>query len=130
MTQPLVYVDRAKVRDGALAELKIAIGDLARFVEENEPGLISYSVYFSADEHEMTVVHMHEDGVSLDFHMDVVGPQLERFADLLALVSTDIYGEPGARALRQLQDKLRLLGSGEVVVHASHAGFIRQRERD
>jgi quinol monooxygenase YgiN len=125
MTQPLVYVDRSKVHDGALADLKIAIGDLARFVQENEPGLISYSVYFSDDDREMTVVHVHEDAASLDFHMDVVEPQLGRFADLLTLVSIHIYGEPCVRALGQLRDKIRLLGSGQVVVHMSHAGFIR-----
>jgi hypothetical protein len=125
MTQPLVYVDRSKVREGALAQLKSAITELAWFVEENEPRLISYSVYFSEDDSEMTVVHVHGDAASLDHHMHVLGPRLGVFADLLTLSSIHIYGEPSAMALRQLHDKIRLLGSGEVIVHASHAGFSR-----
>jgi hypothetical protein len=125
MSQPLVYVDTSGVREGALAQLKGAIGDLAEFVEENEPQLISYSVYFSEDGSQMTVVHVHADSASLDYHMDVAGPRLGRFADLLTLSSIHIYGEPSDRAHRQLRDKMRLLGSGEVIVYTPYAGFSR-----
>jgi hypothetical protein len=55
----------------------------------------------------------------------IVGPRLGRFADLLALSSIDIYGQPSVRALAQLQDKIRLLGARAVTVHSSHTGFIR-----
>ena len=125
MSEPLIYVDRSKVRAGALPQLKSAIEELADFIEEHEPRLISYSAYFSADGGEMTVVHVHADPASLDHHMDVIAPRLERFADLLILSSITIYGQPSARALAQLQDKIRLLGAGEVTVHPSHAGFSR-----
>ena len=50
MSQPLVYVDTSDVQEGALEELKDAIGELAGFVEENEPQLISYGAYFSEDD--------------------------------------------------------------------------------
>jgi hypothetical protein len=125
MSQPLIYVDRSNVRPGALTELKSAIAELAAFVEEQEPRLVSYSVYFSDDGSEMTVVNVHADAASLDDHLDVVGPRLERFADLLSLSSIHIYGEPSRRALELAQGKVRLLGAGEVTVHASHAGFSR-----
>ena len=130
MPQPLVYVDTSDVRDGALEELKGAIRDLAAFVEANEPGLISYSVYFSDDEREMSVVHVHADAASLDYHMNVAGPRFARFADLVALRSIQVYGNPSEWALSQLRDKVRLLGAGEVVVHAPHAGFNRAVARE
>jgi hypothetical protein len=125
MTQPLVYVDTSEVRDGSLEELKGAIAELADFVEKNEPELISYNVYFSEDGCRMTVLHLHADPASLDYHMDVAGPRFGRFADLLTLSSIHIYGEPSEKALAQLRDKVRRLGSGEVIVHAPHAGFSR-----
>ena len=75
MSQPLVYVDTSAVREGALEQLKHAIGELANFVEENEPQLISYNVYFSEDGTQMSVVHVHADSASLDYHMDVAGPR-------------------------------------------------------
>jgi hypothetical protein len=123
--QPLVYVDTSEVREGALGPLGDAIRALADIVEENEPRLISYSVYFSEDGRQMTVVHLHADSASLDRHMEVAGPRFARFADLLTLSSIHIYGEPSEKALGQLQDKMRLLGSGDVIVHRPHAGFTR-----
>jgi hypothetical protein len=125
MSQPLIYVDTSDVREGALEELKAAIGELAEFVEENEPRLISYNAYFSEDGSQMTVVHVHADSASLDYHMEVAGPRFGSFADLLTLRSIHIYGEPSEKAVAQLRDKVRLLGSGEVIVHAPRAGFSR-----
>jgi hypothetical protein len=125
MSQPLVYVDTSEVRAGKLAQLKAAIKELADFIEENEPQLVSYSVYFSEDGSRMEVVHVHADAASLDYHMETAGPLFGEFADLVTLSSIHIYGEPSERALGQLRDKLRLLGAGDVIVHAPHAGFLR-----
>jgi hypothetical protein len=127
MSQPLVYIDCSEVREGALEQLRDAIGGLADFIEENEPQLISYTAYFSEDARQMTVVHVHPDAASLDYHMDMAGPRFGAFADLLTLLSIHIYGEPSDKALGQLRDKLRVLGSGDVIVHRPHAGFIRFR---
>jgi hypothetical protein len=125
MSQPLIYVDRSQVCEGALAQLKEAIEELASFISEAEPQLVAYSVYFSEDGRQMTVVHVHVDSASLDYHMEVAGPRFARFADLLTLSSIDIYGEPSERALEQLRQKLRLLGTGDLIVHAPHVGFSR-----
>ena len=125
MSQPLVYVDTSEVRAGKLPELKAAIKELAEFVDENEPQLVSYSVYFAQDDSRMTVMHVHSDSASLDYHMAIAGPLFEKFADLVTLTSIHIYGEPSERALRQLRDKLGLLGAGDVILHAPHAGFLR-----
>jgi hypothetical protein len=125
MSQPLVYIDTSHVRDGALEELKGAIGDLTAFVETHEPQIISYAVYFSPDARQMTVIHVHADAASLDLHMDVAGPRFGRFAELLTLSSIRIFGAPSVRSVRQLEDKVRLLGAGEVAVHPLHTGFGR-----
>jgi quinol monooxygenase YgiN len=125
MSQPLVYVDTSEVRPGKLEQLKAAIAELADFVEENEPRLISYSVYLVESANSMSVVHVHTDPASLDYHLDVTGPLFERFADLVTLSSIHIYGEPSETALGHLREKLRLLGAGDVVVHRPHAGFVR-----
>jgi hypothetical protein len=78
----------------------------------------------------MTVVHVHVDAPSLDDHMDIVGPRLKGFADLLTLSSIRIYGEPSAKAVEQLRQKMSLLGTGDVIVSPSHAGFSRNAASD
>jgi hypothetical protein len=127
MTEALVYVDDAEVHEGALGQLRQAITELAEFVEENEPQLVSYNAYFSDDGSRMSVVHVHDDADSLDRHLEIAGPRFARFSGLVTLRSIHVYGQPSEVALKQLQDKLQLLGSGGVVVHSPHAGFIRQR---
>jgi hypothetical protein len=121
----LVYVDTSDVREGAFEELKSAIGELVEFVDANIPGVIAYHVYFSDDGSQMTVVHIHPDSTSLEYHMDVGGPAFGRFADLLTLSSIRVYGEPTEKALKQLQDKAQLLGCSDVSVHSRHAGVSR-----
>jgi quinol monooxygenase YgiN len=126
MSKALVYVDTSEVREGALEELKGAIEELAEFVEANVPQILAYNVYLSDDGSRMTVVHVHADAASLDQHMDVAGPAFRRFADLLTLSSIRVYGEPSEKAVRQLHEKARQLGCGDVmIVPDAHAGFSR-----
>ena len=58
MSQPIVYVDTSKARPGRLAELKVAMNDMARFVQANEPQLLADNVYFSDDGTRLSVLHM------------------------------------------------------------------------
>lgn len=125
MSNAIVYVDTSDVREGALEELKAAIGELVDFVEANEPRVLAYNVYFNEDGTRMTVVHVHPDSASLERHMEVAGPVFRRFVDLVTMSSIHIYGEPGEEVLKPVREKARLLGCGDVVVNAWHAGFAR-----
>jgi quinol monooxygenase YgiN len=126
MSGAIVYIDTSDVREGALEELKAAIEELVDFIAVNEPRLIAYNVYFSDDGTRMTVVHVHPDSASLEYHMEVAGPAFLRFVELVTLSSIHIYGEPSEKLLKQLHEKTRLLGRGAaVVVDEWHAGFAR-----
>jgi hypothetical protein len=125
MSQPLVYVDISEVREGALEELKPGIEELVDFLDASEPQILAYNVYLSDDGREMTVVHLHADSASLEYHLDIGGPAFRKLAGLVTLRSIRVYGEPSKKALRQLQDKARMLGGGKVTVQAPHAGFSR-----
>ena len=125
MPDGIVYVDTSDVREGALEELKTASKELVGFVEANEPQLLAYNVYFSDDGTRMTVVHVHPDAASLEYHMEVAGPVFPQFVELVTLSSIHIYGEPSEKLLKQLHEKARLLGHGAVIVAGLHAGFTR-----
>jgi quinol monooxygenase YgiN len=125
MLDAIVYVDTAEVREGALEELKEGMKELVAFAQANEPRLIAYNVYFSDDGTRMTVVHVHPDSASLEYHMEVAGPFFRRFVELVTLSSINVYGELSEGLLAQLQEKAQLLGRGAVEVDALHAGFTR-----
>lgn len=125
MSEAIVYVDHSEVREGAIEELKAVTRELADFVEANEPQLIAYNIYLSDDGTQISVVHVHLDSASLEYHMEVAGPLFRKLVDLVTLSSIDIYGRPSERALRQLREKAGLLGRGTVTQHGLHAGFNR-----
>ena len=125
MSDAIVYVDTSEVREGALEELKSGMKELADFVAANEPRIVAYNVYFGADGTTMSVVHVHPDSASLEYHLEVAGPLFRKLADLVTLSSIQIYGEPSEDALKHAHGKAQLLGRGDVEVHALHAGFTR-----
>jgi hypothetical protein len=121
----IVYVDTSDVREGALEELKAGMKGLVDFVKAKQPRVLAYNVYFSDDGARMTVVHVHPDSASLEYHMEVAGPVFRELAELVTLSSIHIYGEPTEKLLRQSHEKARLLGRDDVIVDALHAGFTR-----
>ena len=124
-SEVIVYVDTSDVREGALEELKPAMKELVDFVQANEPRIIAYNVYLSDDGSRMTVVHVHPDSESLEYHMEVAGPVFRRFVELVTLSSIHIYGEPSEKVLRQSHEKARMLGRDAVVADSLQAGFTR-----
>jgi hypothetical protein len=128
MANVILYIDVSDVREGALEELKRAMGRLVDFVEANEPRLIAYNVYFSDDGARMTVVSVHPDSASLEHHMEVAGPLFRQFVELVDLSSIHIYGEPSTNVVELAREKARLLGNSTVVGEPAHAGFTRVAE--
>jgi len=94
-------------------------------VEANESRLIAYNVYFTENGTRMTVIHVHPDPASLEFHMKVAGPAFSRFAEFVKLLTIDIYGKLSDDLLEQMRKKAQMLGNGTVTVHELHAGFAR-----
>jgi len=125
MPQPIVYLDTSEVRAGRLKDLKVAMHDLAQFVEANEPQLLGYNVYFNEDDSRMTVLHINPDPASLAMHMTVAGPKFRPIAKFINLLAIDVYGRPDDALVQQLRQKAQTLGSGIVRVHDLHAGFAR-----
>ncbi|HET6642716.1 MAG TPA: hypothetical protein VFG93_05535 [Gaiellaceae bacterium] len=127
MSDAIVYVDTSDVRKGALEELQAGMKELVDFVEANEPRIISYNVYFNEEGTRMTVMHVHPDAESVEYHLEVARPIFRRFVELVTLTSTHIYGRPSEKVLKQADEKVRLLGRGVVDVQALHAGFTRSQ---
>ena len=125
--QPIVYIDTSAIRDRKLEELKVAMKGLAAFVEANVPQLVSYGFFLDEEQRHMTVVAVHPDSASLEFHMEVGGAEFRKFADLIDLSRIAVYGRVSEAVLKRLHRKARMLGRGTVVVHELYAGFARLR---
>ena len=126
MTAPIVYIDRSRIRPGKLSELRDAIDDLVRYIEEREPQLIHYGFYIDEAGSRMTVIAVHPDTASVELHMEVGGPAFRGFAELIEMEGIEVYGSTSGRMLDQLNEKVAMLGEhGRVVLGDLHAGFAR-----
>jgi quinol monooxygenase YgiN len=127
MSEPIVYIDNSEIRHGKLDELKTAMDDLVKFVEANEPRLIAYNVYLNNDKTRVTVINVHRDAASLEFHTRVAGPLFPKFAEFIKLLTIDVYGTLTDQLVEQMRRKAQMLGAGAGVVrvHGLHAGFAR-----
>lgn len=129
MSQPVVYVDTSIVREGRLDELEPAMDHLTGFVEANMPRLVTYGFYLDEDRTRMTVVAVHPDSASLEFHLDTGREEFRKFSDLIELARIEVYGRVSDGVLERLHGKARMLGTGTVTVHDLHAGFHRPKPR-
>ena len=125
MSEPLILLDTSLIRDGRLDELKEAVTELVEFVRSNEPRPIAYEVYFDETGSRMTVVQVHPDSASMEYHMTVAGPAFAGFAELVTLSTLDVYGKPSEELLELLRRKVQMLGDTTVIVHDLQAGFAR-----
>jgi hypothetical protein len=122
---PIVYIDTSTIRDGKLEELEAAMQHLAAFVEANVPQLISYGFFLDQNSTGMTVVAVHPDSASLEFHLDVGADEFRKFADLIDLSRIEVYGAVSDAVLERLHRKAQMLGGEAVAVHELYVGFAR-----
>jgi hypothetical protein len=123
-SEPIVYIDRSEIREGAIDDLRAGVRRLVDFIDRREPQLITYGFYIDDDARNMTVVAVHPDPASLELHMDVGGEEFRKLGHLLRLTGIECYGRPSERALEQLREKAAALGDGGTVVSIGRsAGF-------
>ncbi len=125
MPESIVIVDVSEVLEGKFESLKTAMNDLVEFVRANEPRMIAYDVYLTEDNTVLTVLQIHPDSASAEFHMQVSGSAFPQFSEMIRMSRIDIYGKPSHDLLERLRRKGRMLGTDTVVVHELHAGFAR-----
>jgi hypothetical protein len=73
----------------------------------------------------MSLLQIHPDSASLEFHLELGGPIFLKFKDLIQLLTIQIYGEPSENLLEQLHRKAQMLGNAKVTIHNLQAGFSR-----
>jgi hypothetical protein len=123
-SEPIIYIDHCDIRDGRLEELKAGIRHVVDFLDSREPQLMTYGFHIDEEGSRMTVVAVHPDSASLEFHMEIGGPEFRKLADFISLRAIEVYGRPSEKALEQLRQKASALGDGGTVVSTGrYAGF-------
>jgi hypothetical protein len=129
MPGPFIFIATNRLRDSRFDAEQQRVPDLTRFIEANEPRLIAFNEYVNEDRSEVSVVQIHPDAASMEFHLDVVGDRARQAygQTLAATTGIQVFGMPTARILRMLRQQA---GSGvPLSISPLHlGGFTRARE--
>ena len=71
MFAPLINVFAYTIKPGKREEARKRCAELVDFVETNEPRMIAFHTYLDQDASTLSIVQVHPDSVSMEFHMQV-----------------------------------------------------------
>jgi hypothetical protein len=129
MAGPFIFIATNRLRDGRFDAEQQRVPGLSSFIEANEPRLIAFNEYVNESRSEVTVVQVHPDAASMEFHMGVVGDRArEAYARTLeATTGIQVFGTPTENILRMLGQQA---GSGvPLSIYPRHlGGFTRAFE--
>ncbi len=72
MSAPFIYVGTYEVSEGRFDEARQSLAEAVEFIETNEPRMISFNIYGDEDAGTMSIIQVHADSASMDFHMKLV----------------------------------------------------------
>jgi quinol monooxygenase YgiN len=93
MSGPLINVFAYSIKPGKQEEARKRIAELVDFVETNEPRMIAFHVYLDQDGNSVSIVQVHPDSASMEFHMQVNAKHFATAFDWLdAAMGQQLYG--------------------------------------
>jgi hypothetical protein len=126
MPGPFIFIAANKLKEGKLEDERRRVPELSAFIEANEPRVIAFNEYANEDGSEVSVVQVHPDAASMEFHMEVVRERAERaYAETLeATTGIQVFGPPSAAVLSMLRQQA---GAGIPLVNKPYhlGGFTR-----
>jgi quinol monooxygenase YgiN len=94
MSGTFVYVGTSTIKPGKQEEARKHLAELVDFVETNEPRMIAFHAFLDEERRTLTIVQVHPDASSMEFHMQVNAKHFATAFDILeAVVSEQYYGE-------------------------------------
>jgi quinol monooxygenase YgiN len=90
MSGPLIYVGTYTIKPGNQEGARRRLAELVDFVETNEPRMIAFNTYLDGDGNTVSIVQVHPDSASMEFHMQV---NAKHFATAFDWLDTSIGGQ-------------------------------------
>lgn len=99
MSDHVIYLDRFQLHEGVMDDFRRYATDMAKFVEDNVPGVISFNYYIEEEGPEGVAVFVFSDAEALDLHLDKSSSRFQEGADLLAAAEMELLGPASNRAV-------------------------------
>jgi hypothetical protein len=72
MSSPFIFIATNRLKPGAYEAERGRVAGLVEFIRAGEPRLLAFNEYINGERTEVTVVQVHPDAASMEFHMGVV----------------------------------------------------------
>lgn len=99
MAEPFIHVGTYTIQPGKIDEARKRIAELVDFVETNEPRMIAFNVYFDEEGSKLSVVQVHPDSASMEFHLQINAKHFTTAFDYLESQMSDQYYGPMSETL-------------------------------
>jgi hypothetical protein len=125
MGQPFVYVGTWTIKPGKLEEARKWLAEHADFIETIEPRMIAFHVYFDDEGGKASVVQVHPDSASMEFHMKVISEHLSGAFDYIDTIVSEQYYGPMSESLSKTLSKWETPGVTVTKMPVYESGFTR-----
>jgi hypothetical protein len=124
MSQPFIFITSHTLREDRLDDFPEMNRRFLDFVEAYEPRPIGLHVYANEEGTQVSLVQVHPDADSMEFHLHVVGALLREALELVSTDRVQVYGNPGDRA-RKVLEQIAAAGVPVSIAERPLAGFSR-----
>ena len=91
MSGAFIYVGTTTIKPGKLEEARERLAEVIDFVETNEPRLIAFHAYLDEEGSKFTIVQVHPDSASMEFHMQVNAKHFATAWDFIEAIESEQY---------------------------------------
>ena len=91
MSGAFIYVGTTTIKPGKLEEARERLAEVIDFVETNEPRLIAFHAYLDEKGSKFTIVQVHPDSASMEFHMQVNAKHFATAWDFIEAIESEQY---------------------------------------
>jgi len=129
MSTPFVYVGTWTIKPGKLEEARKYFAEHVDLVETNEPRMIAFHFFLDEAGSKGSVVQVHPDAASMEFHMQLIAEHLSGAFDVIDAIESEQYFGPMTDSLAQTLAQWESPSVVTTKMPVHEAGFTRSTIR-
>ena len=123
MPEQVVFIGTYAIADVGFEDWSAANEAMCRFVQANEPKIISWHTYVNAEHTEATTIMVFPDSAALEYHMQVAASRIGVGVQMVRTSKVELYGQVSDALVAQLWRVSEMSGSWPVIVKEHLRGF-------
>jgi quinol monooxygenase YgiN len=129
MSEPFIYIGTWTIKSGKLEEAKKFLAQHVDMIETNEPRLIAFHVYLDEEGSKASVVQVHPDSASMEFHMQVISEHVAGAFEYLEATESEQYFGAATDTLSEILATYAEPGVAVTTMPVHEVGFTRTTVR-